>query len=50
MTEKQIRATVAALTSGSARAREALLAQALAGDPSALAALRFWARRMGIVR
>jgi len=49
MTESEIRATVSRLTSGTQKAKDALLRQALAGDPSALAALHFWAVRMGVI-
>ena len=49
MTESEIRATVARMTSGSAAAKKALLQQALAGDASALFALRFWAKRVGVI-
>jgi predicted NBD/HSP70 family sugar kinase len=48
LTDDQIRATVARMTGGTDTARAALLAQALAGDPSALFALTFWAKRLGI--
>lgn len=50
LTDEQIRATVGRMTSGSETAKRTLLTQALAGDPSALFALTFWARRLGIAR
>ena len=50
LTDEQIKETVARLTSGSDKAKKALAAQALAGDPSARMALAFWAKRMGVVR
>lgn len=48
LTDDQIRQTVAALTSGTPKAKAALLANALAGDHDTLVALRFWARRLGV--
>jgi predicted NBD/HSP70 family sugar kinase len=48
LTDEQIKATVARMTSGTEKAQQTLLAQALAGDPSARMALLFWAKRLGI--